>query len=266
MFSIKNEMPLKPSGSHKQVPALKKCFSLLDLMARMNRPAGISELSGALGFHKSTVFNMVHTLVDLAVLESDTSGKFRLGPRLFSLGKAAGGASHLVTTIRPYLEEIGKKTRLSVFLGIRSGNRAIIMDKVDSPTDIKLSSEAGMSIPLLAGAGGKVLLSQLSDVELDRMISGNNLVKFTPSSCVNKKKYKRMITQARVDRFAVDDEEYIEGVRAVAVPLRLNRENLEAAIWVVGLKSQITNEAFSTLEVILKEIAEKIETRLWSEV
>jgi DNA-binding IclR family transcriptional regulator len=258
VFDIENRAPMGAKGSYKRVPALDKCFALLDVMARMKRPMGISELSNALGYHKSTIFNMVHTLVNLGVLENGPDGKFRFGPRLYSLGKAAGRGSELVSTIRPYLEEIGRKTKLSVFLGIRSGNRAVIVDKFDSPMDIRVSSEAGMAIPLLAGAGGKVLLSQLSDTELDSLLSESRLVRFTAASCVNKKKYREMIQEARRERFALDDEEYIEGVRAVAVPLHLNRENLEAAMWVVGLKSQIKDEAVPELKSMLQEISDKI--------
>jgi IclR family KDG regulon transcriptional repressor len=263
MFALENNHPTS-KGAFKRVPAVDKCFAMLGLMARMRQPMGISDLSNALGYHKSTVFNMVHTLVDLGVLENGGEGKFRFGPRLYALGKAAGGGSELVSTIRPYLEEVGEKTRLSVFLGIRSGSRAIIMDKVDSPTDIKVSSEVGMAIPLLAGAGGKVLLSQLSDEEMDGLLSESKLVKFTGRSCVNRKKYKEMIKRARKEGFAVDDEEYIEGVRAVAVPLRLHRENLEAALWVVGLKSQIKDAAIPAFRSMLQEVAETIETRLWN--
>jgi IclR family KDG regulon transcriptional repressor len=258
---MENRSRGKSKGTYKRVPALDKCFAILHLMVRIKRPMGISDMSNALGYHKSTVFNMVHTLVDLGVLENGSDGKFRFGPQLYSLGKAAGGGSELVSTIRPYLEEIGEKTRLSAFLGICSGNRAIIMDKVDSPTDIKVSSEAGMAIPLLAGAGGKVLLSQLSDTELDNFLSENKLEKFTDLSCASKKKYKEMIKRAEREGFALDDEEYIEGVRAFAVPLRLHRENLKAAIWVVGLKSQIKDGALPAFKTMLKDIAKKIEAR-----
>jgi len=263
MFAIENSA-LKLNVTFKRVPALDKCFAMLDLMARMKRAVGISELSNALGYHKSTVFNMVHTLVDLGVLENGAESRFRLGPRLYVLGKAAGGGSELVSTVHPYLEEIGKKTRLSVFLGVRSGSRAVILDKVDSPTDIRISSEVGMAIPIFAGAGGRVLLSQLSDAELDSMLSESKLVKFTSVSCVNKKKYKGMIKRAKQEGFALDDEEYVEGIRALAVPLQLHRQNLEAAVWVVGLKSQIKDESIPAFTSMLQDISEMIETRLWN--
>lgn len=248
-------------GKLKRVPALDKCFAILDLMAHTKKPLGISDLSNALAYHKSTVFNMVYTLVDLGILENGKEGKFRFGSKLYALGKASGGGSELVSTIRPYLEEINRKTKLSVFLGIRSGKRAVIMDKVDSPFDIKVSSEAGMAIPLVAGAGGKVLLSQLSDPELDAILSQSKLEKFTPASCIHKKKYKNMIRRARQEGFALDDEEYIEDVRALAVPLHLNRGNLLAAVWVVGLKSQIKDEVLPSFRSMLKEIAERIQVR-----
>jgi len=248
-------------GKLKRVPALDKCFAILDLMAHTKKPLGISDLSNALVYHKSTVFNMVYTLVDLGILENGKEGKFRFGPRLYALGKASGGGSELVSTIRPYLEEINRKTKLSVFLGILSGTRAVIMDKVDSPFDIKVSSEAGMAIPLVAGAGGKVLLSQLSDPEVNHILSESKLTKFTPTSCINKKRYMNLIRKAREEGFAVDDEEYIEGVRALAVPLRLNRGNLVAAVWVVGLKSQIKDKVLPSFRSMLKEIARRIEIR-----
>ena len=70
-----------------------------------------------------------------------------------------------------------------------------------------------------------------------------------------------MIKEARQQRFAIDDEEYIEGIRALAVPLTLNSGHVNAAIWIVGLKSQIKDGLIPLYRSVLKEIAEKIETR-----
>jgi IclR family KDG regulon transcriptional repressor len=167
----------------------------------------------------------------------------------------------LIQVVRPYLKKISGKTKPPAFLGIRSQLRAVIVDKVDSPIDIMVSSERGMRIPLLAGAGGKVLLSQLSYGEIDKILSENKLEKFTLFSCTNTRQYKEMIKEARQERFAIDDEEYIEGIRGLAVPLRLDRGHLNAAIWIVGLKSQIKDEVIPLYRSMLKEIAQKIETR-----
>ena len=246
----------------KRVPAIDRCFAILDLLVRLKKPLGISEISKALNYNKSTVFNMIHTLNDLGVLEKSRENKFQFGMQIYTLGKAASRSSELISTVHPYLEKINQETKLSAFLGIRSGMRAVIIDKADTAFDIKINSEIGMKIPLLAGAGGKVLLAQLSDAEVDDILSKNELKEFTPNSCVNKKKYKDMVKTARSDGIAIDMEEYIEGIRCFAVPLNIGRANTQIAIWAVGLKRQISDENIPRHCEYLKEIVREIEIRL----
>ncbi len=267
MFSKENKSYLSESSKivkvdFKRVPALDKCFRILDLIGQSKKHLGISDISNALGYHRSTVFNILYTLTDIGILEHDTDNKFHFGLKLYALGKIAGNSSELISTVHPYLENISQQTKLSAFLGIRSGLRAIIVDKIDSNSDIRVSSEIGMKIPLLAGAGGRVLLSQLPDSMLDRVLSENKLRKFTPFSCTDKETYKELIKKAREEQFAFDDEEYIEGIRALAVPINLDKKYIQAAIWIVGLKSQISDNKIRSYKQLLQEKAREIEVRL----
>lgn len=246
----------------KRVPAVDKCIEILELLARLKKPLGVSDISKMLNLNKSTVFNIVYTLEDLEVLEKVDGVKFQFGSRLYIMGSAAGRTSDLVGTVHPYLEEINHKTKLSAFLGIRSGMKAVIIDKVDSTFDIKIHSEIGMRIPLLAGAGGRVLLAQLRDAEVDDILAENELKKFTPNSCVSKDKFKKLVKIARRDGIAVDMEEYIEGIRAFAMPIYTSKANTQIALWAVGLKGQITRETIPTLSGYLKSVRKKIEQRL----
>ena len=246
----------------KRVPAIDKCFAILNLFTRLKKPLGVSEISKKLNYNKSNVFNKVHTLNDLGILEKSGENKFQFGMQIYTLGKAAGRSSELISTVHPYLEKINQETKLTAFLGIRSGLRAVIIDKADTAFNIKIYSEIGMRIPLLAGAGGKVLLAQLPDAEVDDILSKNELQKFTPNSCVNKKKYKKMVIKARSEGIAMDREEYIEGIRGYAVPLNVSRANTQIAIWAVGLKRQISDEDIPRHCQYLKEITREIEMRL----
>lgn len=245
----------------KKVPALEKCFSILGLLAKSKDSLGISDISKALSYNRSTVFNIVYTLMDLGILERRDHNKLHFGSQLYLLGKAATQGSELISTVHPYLEEINQKTKLSAFLGMRSGLRAIILDKADSAFDIRIHSEVGMRIPLLAGAGGIVLFSQMADPEIDKILSQNKLRRFTRFSCVNKEKYKKRIKKARAEGIAIDMEEYIEGIRAFAVPLKIHRGDSPLGIWAVGLKRQIADETIPRYSEFLKKIAKEIENR-----
>ena len=248
--------------SFKRVPAVDKTFAILDLLAKSNESMGVSEITRALAFNKSTVFNIAHTLADLEILKQAPDNKFSLGIKFYLLGRASRIGSEIISTIHPYLELINHKTNLSVFLGVRSDLHAIIVDKVDAAFDIKISSEVGMRLPLLAGAGGKAMLSRMPDQEIDRILSKNGLQRYTRYSVVDKIKYKKMLKKTQKVGFAVDKEEYIEGIRALAVPLKINRGSSPFAIWAVGLKGQIADEVIDSYSELLKKFAGEIEIRL----
>ncbi|MBW2029890.1 MAG: hypothetical protein JRH06_07860 [Deltaproteobacteria bacterium] len=137
-----------------------------------------------------------------------------------------------------------------------------ILDKVDSALDMRISSGIGMTIPLLAGAGGKILLAQLPEDEVEEILSGNELPRFTRNSCTDKIKYMEVVRRVREEGIAIDMEEYIDGVRALAVPLNSRKGGNPCAIWAVGLKRQIREEDIPGYSDFLKGIAGDISTRI----
>ena len=245
----------------KRVPAIDKCFAILELLTKAKKPLGISEISGKLSLNKSTVFNIVYTLMDLNVLETQPDSKFRLGTRFYILGNMAGKRSDLLQIAHPYLELINEQTKLSAFLGLRSGRHAILIDKVDSAHGIKVSSEIGMQMPVLAGAGIKAMLSQLADEEIDEILARSELKKHTPHSIIDRDVYKEEILEVRRQGIAYDREEYIEGMVALAIPIKVNGKDLQAAIWAVGLTHQVPEASISELTRFLKGISEEINYR-----
>jgi IclR family KDG regulon transcriptional repressor len=220
--------------SFKRVPAIDKCFAILELLAQSKEPMGISSIAGKLDLNKSTVFNIVHTLMDLNVLENQADGKFVFGTR----------------------------TKLSAFLGFRSDGHVILIDKVDSAYGIKLSSEIGMRMPVLAGAGIKAMLSQLSDEEIDEILARTELKSYTPHSIIDKGVYKEEILEVRRQGIAYDREEYIEGMVAFAIPIKANGRDLQAAIWAVGMTRQVPEASIPALTELLKGVSEEINYRL----
>jgi len=246
----------------RRVPAVDKCFAILELLAQSKTPMGISEISRRLDLNKSSVFNTVHTLRDLNILENQPDGKFAFGTRLYILGNTAGKRSALIQTAHPYLRAINERTKLSAFLGLRSDRQAILIDKADSAYGVKVSSEIGMQMPVLAGAGIKAMLSQLSNEEIDEILARTELKRYTPYSITDKGVYKKEILQVRREGIAYDKEEYIEGMVAFGIPVKANGKDLQAAIWAVGLKHQMSDSSIPELTALLKGISEEINCRL----
>lgn len=247
--------------NYKRVPAIEKCFSILELLAVEKRPFGYNEIVRLLNLNKSTVFNILHTLNEFEVLEKGRDGLYRLGPRLFVLGNAAAGGSELIQTVHPYLESVNNKFKLSSFFGILSGQEVIILDKADGAQQIKISSEIGMRISVFAGVAGKALLSQLPEAEIDKHLAEITPKKYTSRSIVDEAAYKKEILDVKENGIAYDREEYIEGLMAVGAPVKTYRKDLQGAIWAVGLKQEFREDVMTRVTEFLLDIAREIDYR-----
>lgn len=242
----------------KRVPAVEKCFRIIEILARNSEPLGITEISKRLKLSKSTVYNIVYTLAELHVLESLPSGGFTLGNFLYTVAQMAGKKSSVIQLVHPYLETVKEKTGLSVFLGVRSGAQAVLIDKAEADFGIKLTSDIGMAMPPLAGAGIKAMLSQLAEEKIVEIVSKVEMKKFTERTIDDKQRFIEEIYKVKREGIAYDFEEYIDGMIGLAVPIDTRSKNVQSAIWVVGLKSQLPPEKIEDATRILLSVKEEI--------
>ena len=79
-----------------------------------------------------------------------------------------------------------------------------------------------------------------------KIINTKGLPRFTMNSIVDIEAYFKELVQVREKGYAVDDEEYILGVRAVASPLT-GLGQLRSAIWAVGFKASLDDKKMEKL-------------------
>lgn len=242
-------------------PTVGKTFRILQSISRSPQGQTISELSQQLGISKSTVYGISVALEELGVVIRDPdTRRFRLGATLFELGRAAFARIDVKDVARPFMEKLMRKTGESVFLGIRNQEHVTILDTVESPQDLKITSPIGTTIPLLAGAVGKVFLADMEEKKATALLH-KGLPRFTDRSITDLPAYNRQLQKARETGHAVDDEEYISGVRAVAAPIRSNG-NLLAAVWVVGFTPRLGDEKLPVVARETRNAAAKISAGL----
>lgn len=225
-----------------QAPIVQKAFQILNAVARSEDGMGISDIAARLDIGKSTVHGITAALEHQGALVRDPRSKrYAVGPTLLELGQAVEKRVDIRRLARPAMEALMAQCRETVFLGIRNGNHVTIIDRVESPKDFKISSPIGTAVPLLAGAVGKAFLSTLSPEEATPLISREPLPRYTPNTITDPVQYQAVLETIREQGYALDDEEYIAGVRAVAVPLP-SCGPYAPALWVVGFKAALDDQ------------------------
>ena len=245
-----------------QAPTVKKAFQILELVAGEDKYLTISDLSRELGLNKSTVHGITRALEEVGALYRDKKSKrYTLGTALFELVKAGYSRIDLKDTARPVMEKLMRSTGQSVFLGIRSGNHVSIIDVVESIQDLKITSPIGTRVPLLAGALGKAFLASMDISRALSLVKDIGLRSFTANSIVDPDRYMGEVKEARECGYGSDDEEYIQGVRAVASVISRPGQPM-AAVWIVGFTPSMDSGKMKRIAAETKRTAEEIARKI----
>jgi len=245
-------------------PSVKKAFKLLHVIADSSAGLGVSDLSKQLKIGKSTVHGITAALEELGVLIRDpVHKKYRVGYTLLELGRKAYAKMDLKDVARKPMERLMEEVGETVFLGALNGDHVTILDVVESPNEMKITSPPGTRLPLLVGATGRVLLAQLEREKTREIVHRMGLTRFTSKSAIDPKRFLKEVGKAREMGYAIDDEEYILGVRAIAAPIHA-ASHPPAAIWVVGFTSTLDDkkveEVCSRIQQTAMEINHSLET------
>ncbi len=256
----------KESTTGYNAPLIYKAFSVLEEVANNQSELGISDLSRRLNISKSTIFGITQALTDLGALRHDPiTKKFQLGPTLVKLGNQALSGVDLRSIVRPFMAQLSQQFRETVFLGTFDLHQGItIVEKSDSPADLKITAPVGTRIPLFAGATGKVFLANMPEPDIKKLLKETKIPRFTEKSITNTQDYIKDLRQVRQNGYATDFEEYLSGVNAIAVPLMAPWGQVAGAIWMVGFSHSFVNEKLDQAITSTIQAAEQISLELGS--
>jgi len=239
-------------------PSVKKAFKILQTIADSSTGLGVSELAKKLRIGKSTVHGITSALEEMGVLVRDPlHKKYNLGYTLLELRKKAHGKMALRDMAKIPMEKLMEKIGETVFLGILNGDHVTILEMVESHNEMKITSPPGTRLPLIAGATGKVFLAQFEEKKAKETIQKMGLGRYTSKSIVDQKKFFKEVEETKKRGYAIDDEEYMLGVKAVAAPIQ-TASPPQAAIWVVGFTSSLNDQKMERVVLEIRKTVQEI--------
>jgi len=224
---------------HFRLPAVDRAMSLLELLAVSRNGLTLSELSRKLDIPKSTTHYLIHTLSTRGYVQRTASGRHSLGLRLTGIVSQSKAEIDLSALAAPYLREVAARVNLTATAAILKGAEAVIIGRANAFQDIGGGAWVGRHLDLHCTAQGKALLSGCSDEDLNRLLLRRELAQFTSKTIISLEALKTQLAVIRVRGYAVNDEEQVLGIRAVAAPILDGLGNVITCISVRGSVDQI---------------------------
>jgi DNA-binding IclR family transcriptional regulator len=242
------------------VQSVDRALTILEVLARVGE-AGVTEIAGQLGVHKSTAFRLVSTLEAHRLVEQTTErGRYRLGVGLLRLAGATSARLDLVQEARPVCRQLAADTGETVNIAVLSESSALYLDQVAGSSALQPHNWVGQHIPLHATSNGKVLLAWLGDVELKDLLG--RLPAYTGLTITNKAALRKQLEVVREQGYAVAVDELEVGLTAIATPVRNAHGDVICSMSVSGPTFRLPPERVDVVLPLLIEASDELSHRL----
>lgn len=211
------------------VKSADRALAILEHLAAV-KSASFTELSDALGLPKSSASALLATLENAGWIERDRERHYTVGIKAWQIGRAYRGHEEIADKAKPLMDALAQSVGETVQLARLDGTENVYIAISESPHPMRLASSVGMRLPSHATGIGKALLSQLEPAERARRVMSATLEPLTPKTVTEPEELLALLSSIAMRGVAVDDEEYVEGCRCVAVPLHTGSIGIETAL------------------------------------
>ncbi|QIB65953.1 IclR family transcriptional regulator [Kineobactrum salinum] len=247
-----------------RVPSVDRALKILELVSENEMPLGVNAIARTLTISPSSCFTILKTLVQNSYLTSDAATKtYTLGPKAMTFAIKALELRRPFEIAEDVMKRIASKRSVAacVLWRLRPDNHLMVVGTVSGGKGVSIQLDAGHTLPLLIGATGRCAAADLNlaPEQIKDYLSGAQWDNPPPMDA-----YIEDVERARVDGWAFDQGNFLQGVTTIAVPIPAGDSKLQYCLSVALFGENFSQEFISDLATDLKKAAKKIGTRLFS--
>ena len=254
-----------PNATEERTPyviaSALRTLEVLRIFARPPHRLGLAEVTAVLGLERNQAYRSLKTLEAGGFLVATGDARFELGPAAAALCTAAMRfhATSVIDVAGPVLDRLSAETRETVHLFVRRGERAVCVDRRESPQSVRLVSVLGRSIPLHAGAVPKAMLAWLPQAEqralLDRL---DELPVFTDRTYRDRDALEAELAAIRARGHSISDEDFDASARGVGAAIFDAAGDAVAGVSVGGPSYRIDDATLERFGALVRAAAQDL--------
>ena len=251
------------SGKSHGVQAVDRALAVLECIAAKRTGLGVSEIAQEVGLPVSTVHRLLTTMEQRQFTQQDPrSSGWIVGQRAHTVGESYSLHGSLVVTARPFLRRLRDMTRETANLGVVQSEEAVTLSQIESREIMRAIAPPGGRVPVLNSGMGKAIISTWPDDAILALIRRQGLRKMTSHSLMNEGVIMEEVSRIRETGYAVDDQEYVIGMRCVAAVITDAEGEAVASISVSGLAARVTYDSIPDIASSVLEAAKGLSAQL----
>jgi DNA-binding IclR family transcriptional regulator len=252
---------MEPSSESASV--VDRALTILEELSRSGAALSFTDLCARTATPKATMHRLLATLQSRGYVTQDGASRYSAGVRCFELGSMWAQKLDVRAVAAPYLTRLNEDSRETVHLGVYEHGDVIYIDRIESPQQVIAKSYVGRRCTAASVATGRVLLAYSELAEIERVLS-EPIPAYTEHSIVDPAAMRELLSQVRIDGYAVNRCSYRDEVSGIAAPVRDHTGRVIAAVGLCMPDHRFRDDRIQHLRSLTLQAGVDISTALGS--
>lgn len=232
---------------------IEKTFDILEAILKHDDEISISGLAKATGQSIGTTHRICKALANRGyIYQRKQRGKYSLGFKFLLFNDINHVTRNIKNVALPFLKELSEKISETIVMSVFDGFEPIDVFSVIPDTILKASPGLGTKSPFHCTAVGKVFLANSSPEMIEIVLNSPKFHVYTDNTIIDANRLKAELDVIKGDDLAFDDEEYIEGLRSVATPIRAENGDMLASICFIAPSTRVSFSRMKQIAPLIK--------------
>lgn len=220
-------------GEH--VPTGVRSLYILEALAQAGTPLTPTDINEALGLPKPTIHRLCKRLEREGFLEKELDGRRYLpGRRLRGMSRGVLGFVRFMHARRAVLHRLSERVGETCNIALPEDGGMVYLERVETRWPLRVQLPVGSQVPFHCTASGKLYLSSLPRERRERLVHLLDLTSHAANTITNPDDLLAALERISESRVGTDNEEFVAGMVAVAVPIRDRDGRMMAGLAVHG--------------------------------
>lgn len=214
-----------------RAPTGVRSIYILEVLATTRTPMTPTEINAILRLPKPTIHRLCQRLESEGFLEKDLDGKrYVPGSRLRNISASVTGFASFAQPRHAVLQRLSEQVGETCNITIPDRAGMLYLDRVETRWPLRIQFPIGDQVPFHCTASGKLYLSSLRKAKRHHLIDALTLARYARNTVVDREQLLAMLDQIRRNGVGTDNEEFVDGMVAIAVPIVDASERLIATL------------------------------------
>jgi DNA-binding IclR family transcriptional regulator len=211
--------------------AVSRVMQIIEAVARAERPPSPADLACQLNIPKPSIHRLLNQLEDDGFVQTNLRGLILPSAKMHSIAWGVLHTERFSAARRAILQELTEKIDETCGIAVPRGTEMVYYDRVQSDWPLQIDLQVGSHTPSWCTASGKLYLSSLPRERRRRIIDKLPLMQYTRNTIVDTQILEAELEQIKVSRVGTDNQEFVDGMVACAVPINNSSGKLCACLF-----------------------------------